>query len=118
MGNIIDYVLSVIEETLASFDIGVNIEYNMGNASIRGDVINIYLRFYTSDIFGNTVSIANIAMAESIQCNGIFTAIMENIASIDVVDSVLITGVCSEAMINWCDTNNCMFIGVGNYKYK
>ena len=118
MQAVIDCVLSIIEETLYEMDIPVNINTGFGNASISGEYITMYIRFDCSEIFGSTVSIANIAMDESIQCNGIFTILMENIACIDILDSIIISSVSSPAMLDWCCKNNCSFIGNGNYKYK
>lgn len=72
--------------------------------------------------FGYTVNMSSIELSTRIRHKGKFTQLMKEIAKLDEVDSLMVGGVCTQAMLNWCIKNSFKSLNGSDYiltnKYK
>ena len=113
--SVIDSVTCVATEEALQ----IGIEEYRGNIRLSGD-IDAWLRLTSlcDDVWGNCLEISSICIEESHQHKGIFTKLMSNLKGKHSVNSILVGGVCTQAMLNWCLKNGCTYACIDTYRYK
>ena len=78
----------------------------------RGNDTNIYIRLELREI-GVCVNFSTVELDERFRRQGLFRHIAACTYNIDGVAGIIIGGVCTQAMLNWCHTNG--FVPLNEY---
>lgn len=106
---VIDEVRNSIENCLRNHGIPSEVcIVNFNNCiQVSDDLLDLWIRFLP--ISGDDkyqVEISSVAFTDEYRRKGIFTDLFEVIEKVEGVGKVMISSVCTDSMLNWCNKNN------------